>query len=110
MRLGIVADSHVSVDRFEPVRWHNEFDLRGSRSRLRRALSHDLLAEVETVLVLGDLVHWGDRASLRALVDEFEDWARPAVLLQGNHDVLEPEVHLEDEVGDAKLLACMCRV
>jgi predicted phosphodiesterase len=109
VKLGVIADSHVSVDRFEPARWHNDFDLRGSRELLGRALEHDLLGDAEAVFILGDLAHFGDRASIRHVVEAVDDTGRPAMLLQGNHDVLVAGVRLEDEVGRSKFVSCPFR-
>jgi hypothetical protein len=105
VKLGVIADSHVSVERFDHTTWHNEFDLRGSRDLLDRALRHELLDDAEAVLILGDLVHWGDRASLGHVVDAVDAAGRAAFLLQGNHDVLVPGVRLEDEAASAKMVA-----
>src|SRR5437763_561283 len=91
VRIGVIADSHVSVDerRFEPVSWHNEFRLPDSLARFTAALAHPHVAGADVVTVLGDLVHWGDRASLRAVVDAAGACGRPVILLSGNHDVTE---------------------
>jgi hypothetical protein len=48
--------------------------------------------------VLGDLAHFGDRTSVRYVVDAVANDDRPAILLSGNHDVLTAGVRLEDEV------------
>ena len=50
------------------------------------------------VAILGDLAHFGDRTSVRYVVDAVANDGRPAILLSGNHDVLTPGVRLEDEV------------
>jgi 3',5'-cyclic AMP phosphodiesterase CpdA len=109
VKLGVIADSHVSVERFDPARWHNDFDLRGSRALLRDALRHELLDDVDVVVVLGDLAHYGDRASVRDVVDAVDEAARPTLLLQGNHDVLVPGVRLEEEAASSKFVACPFR-
>jgi hypothetical protein len=103
VRIGVIADSHVSVDerRFEPEAWHNPYRLADSLDRFAAALTHPLLEGAELVAVLGDLVHWGDRASLRAVVDAAAACAKPVILLSGNHDVIERGVRLEDEVAAA---------
>jgi hypothetical protein len=103
MRLGVIADPHLSVQRDEPAAWHNPYRLADAHERLDRALRHTLLEDVDAIAVLGDIAHFGDRASLRAAVEiataAGED--RPIIILSGNHDVLEPGVRLEDEVAAA---------
>jgi hypothetical protein len=103
MRLGIIADPHLSVERDEPASWHNPYRLADAHERLDRALRHTLLDDVDAIAVLGDIAHFGDRASLHAAVEvataASED--RPIVILSGNHDVLEPGVRLEDEIAAA---------
>lgn len=101
MRLGIVADPHLSVQRDEPASWHNPYRLRDAHERLDRALHHPLLDDVDAIALLGDIAHFGDRASLRAAVEVVTraGRGRPVIVLSGNHDVLEPGVRLEDEVA-----------
>jgi hypothetical protein len=95
IRLGVFADSHVSVSRFEPASWHNPYRLRDSASRLERALQHPLLANADVLVGLGDLAHYGDANSLIRVIEIVEARGVPAVLLSGNHDVLEDGVRLE---------------
>ena len=101
LRLGVIADPHVALEQVEDAAWHNPFRLRDAHERLDTALTHPLLEGTDLVVLLGDLAHFGDRTSLRHVVDSVVRDGRPAVLLSGNHDVLTPGVRLEDEVGDA---------
>jgi Calcineurin-like phosphoesterase len=100
LRIGVIADTHVVVDdrAAEAVSWHNPFRLADSLERLERAIDHSFVRDADVVVVLGDLAHFGDRPSLRAVVDAFASCAYPVVLLSGNHDVTEPEVRLDDVV------------
>jgi hypothetical protein len=98
IRLGVIADPHVSVDRDEPAAWHNPFRLVDAHDRLQDALSHPLIAGCVAVVVLGDLAHFGERRSMRRVVDIVASDERPALLLSGNHDVLDDGVRLEHEV------------
>ena len=84
IRLGIVADPHVSVERDEPAAWHNPYRLADSAERLEAALRHPLVAGADLVALLGDLSHFGDAAS----IDRVASLGTDAVLLAGNHDVL----------------------
>ena len=84
IRLGIVADPHVSVERDEPAAWHNPYRLADSAERLDVALDHSLVASADLVALLGDLSHFGDAVS----IDRVAAAAPGAVLVAGNHDVL----------------------
>jgi hypothetical protein len=98
LRLGVIADPHLALERVEDAGWHNPYRLADAHERLDAALAHRLLDGVDVIVVLGDLAHFGDRTSLRYAVDAAANGDRPAVLLSGNHDVLTTGVRLEDEV------------
>jgi hypothetical protein len=100
LHIGVIADSHVAVDEraYEPAVWHNPFRLVDALDRLAGTLDHPFLRDADLVVVLGDLVHYGDRPSLRAVVEAMAACTAPVVLLSGNHDVMEAAVRLEDEV------------
>ena len=110
MRLGVVADPHLSVLRDEPDCWHNPYRLGDAHERLDVALAHPLFDDVDAFAVLGDLAHFGDRESLRRCLDAVAKARgdRPAILLSGNHDVLEEGVRIEQEiagVGDVDIVS-----
>jgi predicted phosphodiesterase len=98
LRLGVIADPHLALERVEDASWHNPYRLADAHERLDAALAHPLLDGADVTVVLGDLAHFGDRTSMRYVVDAVANGDRPAVLLSGNHDVLTPGVRLEDEV------------
>jgi hypothetical protein len=98
LRLGVIADPHLALERIEDAAWHNPYRLADAHERLDTALAHPLLDPVDVVAVLGDLAHFGDRTSVRYAVDAVANGDRPAILLSGNHDVLTPGVRLEAEV------------
>ena len=98
LRLGVIADPHLALERIEDASWHNPYRLADAHERLDAALAHPLLGGVDAVVILGDLAHFGDRTSVRYVVDAVANDDRPAILLSGNHDVLTPGVRLEDEV------------
>lgn len=102
MRLGVIADPHLSVLRDEPDGWHNPYRLGDAHERLDVALGDPLFDDIDVFALLGDLAHFGDRESLRCCVDAVTKARgnRPAILLSGNHDVLEPGVRLEQEIDD----------
>lgn len=99
MRIAVVADPHVALDVREAAAWHNPYRLDDAHERLARAWAHPLLADADVVALLGDLAHFGDEASMRCAVEIAGGNERPALLLSGNHDVLEPGVRLRDMVG-----------
>jgi hypothetical protein len=98
LRVGVIADPHLALERVEDASWHNPYRLADAHERLDVALAHPLVHDVDVVALLGDLAHFGDRTSVRYVVDAAANGDRPAVLLSGNHDVLTPGVRLEDEV------------
>jgi len=101
LRLGVIADPHLSLRGGEAA-WHNPYRLADAHERLDQAMTNDLFADVEVFVLLGDLAHFGDRESLRRCVDGVAKarGGRPAILLSGNHDVIEPGVRLEQEITD----------
>ena len=100
LRLGVIADPHLALERVEDTEWHNPFRLVDAHERLDAALAHPLVDDTDAVVVLGDLAHFGDRTSVRRVVEAVASGERPTLLLSGNHDVLTPGVRLEDEVID----------
>jgi len=101
LRLGLVADPHLSLQGGE-ASWHNPYRLVDAHERLDRALSDERLADVDAFVLLGDLAHFGDRPSIQRCIESVDKTraGRPAVLISGNHDVLEDGVHLDDELRD----------
>src|SRR5688500_4413014 len=87
VRIAVVADPHVSVERDEPARWHNDFRLADSYERLESALRHPLVEGADVFALLGDLAHFGDRASMDAVAALADQCPVPVVLVSGNHDV-----------------------
>lgn len=101
LRIGVIADSHVAIDAraAEPASWHNPYRLLDSADRLELALGHALLRGADVIVVLGDLVHYGDQPSLRRVVELLASTGQPVIAISGNHDVLEAGVRLETEVA-----------
>ena len=104
--MGVIADPHLALERVENASWHNPYRLADAHERLDVALAHPLLDDVDVIAMLGDLAHFGDRTSIRYVVDAVASGDRPAVLLSGNHDVLTPGVRLEDEVRARGATCC----
>ena len=108
MRLGVIADPHLALERVEHASWHNPYRLVDAHERLDVALADPLLDGADVIVVLGDLAHFGDRTSVRYVVETLANRDRPAIALSGNHDVLTHGVRLEDEVralGPTQLLS-----
>jgi hypothetical protein len=108
MQLGVIADPHLALERVEDASWHNPYRLADAHERLDVALAAPLLDGADVIVVLGDLAHFGDRTSLRYVVESLAGSGRPAIALSGNHDVLTRGVRLEDEVralGPTHLIA-----
>jgi DNA repair exonuclease SbcCD nuclease subunit len=101
VRLAVIADPHVSVERFGPASWHNEYRLADSLDRFTATIAHPLCAGADALAVLGDLAHYGDERSLRAVVDAVRSHDVPVLLISGNHDVLEADVRVTPFVDEA---------
>jgi len=86
LRLGIVGDVHVAPAGEPPESWHNVYDFEGTTGRLRRAAERFAEADVDGVVVLGDLAHHGDAASLDRGLACMWQAARRLWLAPGNHD------------------------
>jgi predicted MPP superfamily phosphohydrolase len=102
LKIGVIADPHLSVLRDAADGWHNPYRLVDAHERLDVALADPLMADVDVFVLLGDLAHFGDRESIRRCIDGVAKarHGRPAILLSGNHDVLEPRVRLEEEIAE----------
>jgi predicted phosphodiesterase len=89
MRFGLVSDLHWMQ---EPppaaAGWHGMgSDFAGVRERLDRALAHFAAAEVDRIVIAGDLSHHGDRESALALLRALEPASAPVLVVVGNHDL-----------------------
>jgi len=72
--------------------WHNEYDFAGVRGRIERGFELFAREGVETALLLGDLAHDGDLASLRDALAPSAD----ALVVGGNHDGARPTERLAE--------------
>jgi len=100
VKIGVIADPHLSVLRDAPASWHNPYRLADAHERLDAALADQLFDDVDVFALLGDLAHFGDRESIRRCLEAVATARgdRPAILLGGNHDVLVEGVRLDDEL------------
>ena len=90
VRLGVLTDIHAVSDVSRREAWHNAYDFAGVEARLRAALELFAREGVELLLVLGDLAHDGDLASLKRVLRVLAG-GPPMRLVGGNHDGRRPE-------------------
>ena len=99
MRLGVLSDIHAVTDPSRREAWHNAYDFAGLEGRLRNARALFARERVELLVVLGDLAHDGDLASLRKVLGALGG-GPPLRLVGGNHDGARPTARL-GEAGAA---------
>jgi predicted phosphodiesterase len=89
MRLGVISDVHWTETPTD-ASWHGPFDFAGLPRRLERALDEFRRAGVDAIVACGDLTHFGDAPSARAVLERL-----PALVLAGNHDCEERDDRLK---------------
>jgi Calcineurin-like phosphoesterase superfamily domain len=100
VRFGVLTDLHRVQDSSRTASWHNAYDFAGVLPRCREALALFETERVDHVLVLGDVAHDGDLASVHDVIEIVS--ARPAALaVGGNHDSAEPTRRLAEAAGDS---------
>ena len=80
--------------------WQNAYEFAGVEQRCRRAVELFARKRVHLVLLLGDLAHDGDLASLSAALRSCAAEV-PVLVVSGNHD--GPAGRLEQALGDARV-------
>lgn len=88
--IGVISDIHLSPPGTPPDGWHNPYPLGQAREMLARAIARCAEENVDAVVLLGDLTHTGDLASLAAVIAETTSLACPVHVLPGNHDFALP--------------------
>jgi predicted phosphodiesterase len=87
MRLGVLTDLHLAQPGHAPVNWNGPFHFEGAAERYRQALRVLADHDVAAIVVLGDLTHDADQASL----DQFGELSGlapvPVWAVGGNHDI-----------------------
>jgi predicted phosphodiesterase len=81
MRLAVVADVHYQVGD-PPDSWHNAFERAGLLGRLEQPLH----ADVDAVVLLGDVTHAADPESIAAVDRLLAEAPVPVWSVPGNHD------------------------
>jgi predicted phosphodiesterase len=90
MRLGIVSDIHVVPAGTPSVTWHNPYPFDRAPEFVEKAVAFFNERDLDTVLVLGDLTHFGDEPSTRHAVSLLSALNAPAFAVAGNHDTALP--------------------
>jgi predicted phosphodiesterase len=85
----VLTDLHAVQDVNRRASWHNDYDFAGVEERRNRALELFAAEGVDGVLLLGDLAHDGDLASLRRMLRP-SDHGAPVLAVGGNHDGARP--------------------
>jgi DNA repair exonuclease SbcCD nuclease subunit len=93
--IGVISDIHVSPPGTPPDAWHNPYPLERARAMLAAAVERVIAVDVDAVVLLGDLAHLGDPASLSAVLRETASLACPVHILPGNHDL----IHTDDALS-----------
>lgn len=88
--IGVISDIHLSPPGTPPDGWHNPYPLGQAREMLARAIARCAGEDVDAVVLLGDLTHTGDLASLATVIAETATLDRPVHVLPGNHDFAFP--------------------
>ena len=88
VKIGVIADIHIAPSGIDPVTWHNELRFEDAAVRFDMAL--EACANwADFIVVLGDLTHLGDEASLvRAVTAAATKANCPVLLVLGNHDAI----------------------
>jgi hypothetical protein len=89
LRVGVLTDLHHVQDPSRRARWINRYDFAGVVERCERAVELFTREGVSRVLLLGDLAHDGDLASVRQVVRATKAGV-PLLAVGGNHDSQEP--------------------
>jgi 3',5'-cyclic AMP phosphodiesterase CpdA len=87
--LGVLTDIHVSQPGTPPIRWHDDLSLDEAGDKYSASLAGLARHEPDAIVVLGDLAHLGDDASLDEFVERSDAIDLPVLVIPGNHDILE---------------------
>ena len=99
LRVGVLTDLHHVQDPSRRARWINRYDFAGVVERCERAIELFTREGVSRVLLLGDLAHDGDLASVRQIVRAARS-SVPLLAVGGNHDSPDPTKRIAAAGGD----------
>jgi hypothetical protein len=86
MRFGVVSDPHLEFDPPRQRRWINPFEPHRVEQRLAEAIERFGEANVDAVVLLGDVTETGDRECLERIFELFR-LPVPVAVVMGNHDL-----------------------
>ena len=95
MRLGIIADAHLSPPGTNASAFHTGYESPYTAASYRLALRRCAKENVDAVVLLGDLSHSGDDESLELGVRLAAENAKRVWAMSGNHDCFERTEALE---------------
>jgi predicted phosphodiesterase len=90
MRIGVVTDVHHEVAPAAERRWINRFETTAVLGRLAAAVAGLRAQAVDVIVLLGDLTHEGDAASLAEVLASLGTGGAAAGAVAGNHDGPDP--------------------
>ena len=88
MKLGIITDIHLYPDPNTETHfaWHNPFPMERALAQYDAALARCIAEGVDAILILGDIAHIGDSASLDTAIERAARTGKPFWVVPGNHD------------------------
>jgi calcineurin-like phosphoesterase family protein len=103
MRLGFVTDVHWTDGPPQTLSWHNPWDFDGLPDRLMETGMQFALANVDAIVLAGDISSGGDLGSIGKVLGVLA--GAPLVAVTGNHDVEEDEGVLARAAHEEVVLA-----
>ncbi len=88
MKLGILTDIHLypTPDDGRTFVWHNPYPMARAVAQLEAGLQRCVQENVDVIVLLGDLAHIGDDASLHKALSLAAQTGKPVWVVPGNHD------------------------
>jgi predicted phosphodiesterase len=87
MRVGVLTDLHFELDPSRRGSWINDYEPELLDERVQSAIAHFDAAEVDVVVLLGDVTERGDDAALERAFSQVARETAPVATVVGNHDV-----------------------
>lgn len=94
MKLGILTDIHLypTPNDGRKFVWHNPYPMARAVAQLEAGLQRCVQENVDVIVLLGDLAHIGDDASLHKALSLAAQTGKPVWVVPGNHDcTVRPE-------------------
>ncbi|CAN5485119.1 hypothetical protein BH23CHL4_BH23CHL4_04290 [soil metagenome] len=90
IRFGIIAEIHRAAAGSPRLSWHNELLLDRTEELLDLAIAKIELANVDNLVLLGDLTNGVDDASFGTVLSAVSKTGIPVLAVPGNHDIAMP--------------------